>query len=347
MTLRDTLEQALRDANVQAFLRVIRQGETGQGDEAYQMLYGGGTFDDLSHHPNRAIAAGKWTSTAAGAYQFLYKTWAEVARAVPLPDFSPRSQDIGAVFLIRRRQALEDVLAGRIEQAIRKCNREWASLPESPYGQPTRTMAQALATYKQWGGVLHTILPDSPAAPAQEQPVAPFIAAVLPSLIEAVPKLGALFSSGSEVAERNVKAAEVVVGIAKDAIGARNEQELAEVLKNDPSAAAAVRKAIEDNWFAVTEAGGGGIEGARKADADRVANTERIRDILKSPSLIVALLLIPLLYMIVASLIGLLGAVDWPAEVRSSIIGAIVGTILGSVGGYYFGQVTSRNRSGA
>ena len=43
--------------------------------------------------------------------------------------------------------------AGRIEAAIAKCNREWASLPGSPYGQPTRTMAQALATYDAAGGM--------------------------------------------------------------------------------------------------------------------------------------------------------------------------------------------------
>jgi muramidase (phage lysozyme) len=353
MTIQTLLAEALDDANVQSFLRVVRQGETDQTDDAYRMMFGKKLFDSFADHPRQAFKS-KWGWTsAAGAYQAMVAvpgkvktdTWGDFIRSCGPHDFSPRSQDLFAVWCIRRRQALEDVLAGRIEQAIRRCNREWASLPESPYGQPTRTMAQALATYQQWGGVLHTILPESPAAPAQEQPVAPFIAAVLPSLIEAVPKLGALFSSGSEVAERNVKAAEMVVGIAKDAIGARNEQELAEVLKNDPSAAAAVRKAVEDNWFAVTEAGGGGIEGARKADADRVSGTERIRDIFKSPSLIVALLLLPLLYLIVASLVGLVGTATWSDEVRSSIIGAVVGSILGSVGGYYFGQVTSRNRT--
>ena len=102
---------------------------------------------------------------------------------------------------------------------------------------------------------------------------------------------------------------------------------------------------MEDNWFQVSEAGGGGIEGARKADAERVAATERIRDILKSPSLVIALALLPLLYLIVGSLVGLVGNAEWSDEVRSSIIGAVVGSILGSVGGYYFGQVTSRNRT--
>lgn len=94
----------------------------------------------------------------------------------------------------------------------------------------------------------------------------PFVAAVLPSLIDLVPKLGKIFSSGSETAERNIKAAEIVVSAAKEAIGARNEQELMETIKADPEAAASVRAAIEAQWFRLEEVGGS-ISAAREANA--------------------------------------------------------------------------------
>lgn len=135
--------------NVIAFLRVIRAGETSQDDDAYRMLYGGELIADLSDHPRKRITkklGGKSiTSTAAGAYQFLSRTWDECKKALEITDFSPRSQDIAAVYLINRRGALDDVIDGRLDAAVRKCAREWASLPGSPYGQPTKTMQQALS----------------------------------------------------------------------------------------------------------------------------------------------------------------------------------------------------------
>ena len=44
--------ETLSNPNVQAFLRVIRAGETSQDDVAYRMMFGGGLFDDFSRHPN-------------------------------------------------------------------------------------------------------------------------------------------------------------------------------------------------------------------------------------------------------------------------------------------------------
>ncbi len=93
----------------------------------------------------RRLGGHELTSTAAGAYQFLARTWDECAAACGLKDFSPASQDTAALFLIDRREALGDVLAGDWPAAIGKCNKEWASLPGSPYGQPTRPLADCLA----------------------------------------------------------------------------------------------------------------------------------------------------------------------------------------------------------
>jgi lysozyme len=144
------------DPNVGAFLQMIRAGEGTAGADGYRTLYGGGLVDHLADHPRERVTrplGGKLiTSTAAGAYQFLERTWDEVAAALELPDFSPASQDIAAVYLIRRRGALADVRAGRFEAAVAKCAREWASLPGSPYGQPTKSLDQARNVYAAAGG---------------------------------------------------------------------------------------------------------------------------------------------------------------------------------------------------
>lgn len=150
-TLDIDMQTAQQNPNVSAFLTLIRTGEGTLGANGYRTLYGGGLFDSFADHPRVKVAAGGITSTAAGAYQILSRTWDEMRAKYGLPDFSPASQDAAAVGLIRRRGALADVIAGRFDAAIRKCNREWASLPGSPYGQPTLTWDRARAVLAQQG----------------------------------------------------------------------------------------------------------------------------------------------------------------------------------------------------
>jgi lysozyme len=139
-------------ANLKAFLTMIQYAEGTYGKNAYRTLYGGQLFGDYSWHPNIAVTSSDITSTAAGAYQILYSTWTGVAGPLGLTDFTPLSQDRAAVELIRRRGALEDVLAGRFRTAIDKCRKEWASLPGAGYGQRERSMAYLSAIYQQAGG---------------------------------------------------------------------------------------------------------------------------------------------------------------------------------------------------
>jgi muramidase (phage lysozyme) len=142
----------LSDRNVQAFLRVIRRGE-GTGDEGgYRRLFGGGTFASFADHPRVTVKKSGYTSTAAGAYQFLKGTWDETSRAMGLDSFSPANQDLGAVGRIAARGALADVIAGRLEEAVKKCAKEWASLPYSTYGQPVISMATARNVFASAGG---------------------------------------------------------------------------------------------------------------------------------------------------------------------------------------------------
>lgn len=142
----------LNNSNVQALLRVIRAGEGTSGPNGYKTLFGGGTFDSFADHPRVTVNRSGYTSTAAGAYQFIVSSWDETKRVMGLPDFSPRSQDLAALGRIAARGALDDAKAGNFDAAIKKIAREWASLPGSPYGQPTISWDRARTIYASAGG---------------------------------------------------------------------------------------------------------------------------------------------------------------------------------------------------
>lgn len=144
----------LQNPNVAAILRVIRRGEGTSDDAGYRRMFGGAMFQSFADHPRTKQTAGGYTSTAAGAYQFLASTWDETAKLLGLPDFSPASQDLAAVARIVYRKALDDVLAGDLATAMPKLGKEWASMPGSPYGQPVISMQTALNTFEQNGGAL-------------------------------------------------------------------------------------------------------------------------------------------------------------------------------------------------
>ncbi len=149
---RDDLLRIAAERNVAAFLRLIRERESSQDDSAYTVLNGGSHFIGFADHP----FTGQRTppAKAAGAYQFIASTWGEVARKYALPDFSPASQDAAAVARLIYRNALDDVRAGRIEDAIRKCRDEWTSLPGASESSGSWTIAKAIAVYRQYGGTL-------------------------------------------------------------------------------------------------------------------------------------------------------------------------------------------------
>lgn len=138
--------------NLRAFLITIQYAEGTYGPDAYKMLYGGSLFSGYGSHPNRHITKSGITSTAAGAYQIMFSTWQTVARSIGLDDFSPLNQDRAAIELIRRRGALEDVFNGRLEAAIEKCRKEWASFPGAGYGQGERSITALATIYQRAGG---------------------------------------------------------------------------------------------------------------------------------------------------------------------------------------------------
>lgn len=155
-----------------AFLQTIRGPESGG---AYNVLYGGEKFDDMSKHPGRRMPIMKdgqveGYSTASGAYGFTQDTWNDLVKKYGYKDFSQASQDQAAWQLAQDRFKaasnggdLQEALAsgdpGRINAAAALLKDTWASLPGGK--QPGKAYAgktyadvfnQALGPSGQGGG---------------------------------------------------------------------------------------------------------------------------------------------------------------------------------------------------
>ncbi len=386
MTKISDLSNALQAQNVQAFLRVIRAGESHEtNDEAYAALYGwrpgnGQTFDDFADHPRQAFKSPWGWTSAAGAFQAMCEvpgkvktdTWGDFVRwCAPQrykPLFGQEDQQLFAAWCINRRGALDDVLAGRIEQALKKCAKEWASLPGSPYGQPTISLERALEVYQRHGGQLEAspstptaptdtatdTSPPTPVAPSSDPytqegnmplPVAPLLIpvakAVLPELIGAIPQLGKLFGSGSAVSERNVKALQVAGNVIMQATNAASLQEATEKVLSDPTARQAASDAVQQNWFEITvaEAGGGGIEGASKRAETYFQPGHWFW---LNPSFWVSLILLTFPAMLVVDVL-FVHPDNYGEQLRTQIVTAVL-VVIGMVGSYWIGTSVSSAR---
>lgn len=105
----------------------------------------------------------------------------------------------------------------------------------------------------------------------------PFLGAAISALSGLIPEVAKLFPPGSEVAQRNVALATAVVDHVTQAVGAANAQEAVQRIAEDPAAAQSAQQAVQAAWFDLQEAGGGGIDGARKF----VAENPQMADVLR------------------------------------------------------------------
>lgn len=135
-------ENALADISpaLRAFLDTIAFAEGTHDELGYRTLFTFDTFHSYRDHPRRVRCAryrgSRLCSDAAGRYQMLSSTFDSAAEAKNITDFSPKSQDLAAIELIRRRGALQKIETGDFRGAIVSLRSEWASLPGSGYGQP-------------------------------------------------------------------------------------------------------------------------------------------------------------------------------------------------------------------
>lgn len=184
---------------------------------------------------------------------------------------------------------------------------------------------------------------DDPAPPAEYAPprpdaepytqpepamALPAIAAVaIDAIFTHAPKLIDLFKGGSEVAKRNVEATKVLLEVGKAATGAINEQQMIETLERDPQSAAALRKAVEDNYFKLSEVGEKSVAAAR----DFMVSYSQMKDVRTVAGKLTFIELFSLM-MVIAGFGGVGSLIYWNKLAQSTIDNiamlAVVGTII-------------------
>ena len=163
-------EQFLATKEVKAFLYTIAASE-GTLDKNGRIEYGrivkglvvNSPFDrsmigkrdvvitDFSRHPEILVKCNNrgLQSSAAGFLQAIRKTWKMAVLTMGITDFSPHSQELVAVELIRQRGAMSYILRGDLAGAFKnsKLRLEWASFPGAGYGQHENSLAKLQAVF--------------------------------------------------------------------------------------------------------------------------------------------------------------------------------------------------------
>lgn len=170
---RDYYQSLLSNENVQRALASIRASEgTAAYEDPYSVGFGGTRINSYAEKPRglssfRDNSGKRGKTSAAGAYQFLNDSWGDMEKGLGLTDFTPNSQDIAAVGLLDRAGALDNVLSGDVKGFVRDANGTWASLPGSPYNQPTRSQSFVQNAWNSYGpqlGIMGVIDPPTPTA---------------------------------------------------------------------------------------------------------------------------------------------------------------------------------------
>jgi lysozyme len=114
-------------------------------------------------NPERAKPLG---TTASGGYQMVKRTWEMARDALALPDFTPASQDAGAIWILKFKVPgtwnvnangtgiYDMVAAGRFDEATRALAPEWESFAKMHAGKYPMTLADAQQIYESAGGTV-------------------------------------------------------------------------------------------------------------------------------------------------------------------------------------------------
>jgi len=203
--------------------------------------------------------------------------------------------------------------------------------------------------------------PAAPAPPERSMPIAALIATFGPMIADLWPVVSKLFSSGSEVAQRNTQTAGLVIDTIIKSANAVNLQDAIDKAKADPALQATVHQAIvtEPTIMQLLEVGGG-IEKAREQDLKQQAAAQPFWK--TSAVFWISLILLPLVYWLVGSLIvgGIEIPANWPVwaqvpfkmfggawngESRSGGFNLVIGLVLGGICGVYYGVSVTQGKA--
>lgn len=151
----------LKNANVQAFLKAISDAEGGGYDFKYGAIKGKRKdpwrFTDYSTHPGAGCDG---VTTAAGMYQINEATWQDHGEGrMGLTDFTPETQDLIAVSILRGLGVIDKIKDGDLEAGLSQASKPWAALPMGQgqagrHNQTHVTYEHFKAAYKAAGGTI-------------------------------------------------------------------------------------------------------------------------------------------------------------------------------------------------
>jgi hypothetical protein len=168
----------------------------------------------------------------------------------------------------------------------------------------------------------------------------PFLIPALSAIMQAIPMLSAKWGGdASAVATRNVALATTVVDVVKAATGAINEQQVVEKLASDPQAVKQAYDAVQNIWWQIDASG---IGAAREADLKFVASGVPVWH---SPSFLFTVMMWPFMAAIIGAVIGLWGSLKLSESLTGNLLTGIITAILFGGAGYYYGAMTSQNKT--
>lgn len=171
-------------------------------------------------------------------------------------------------------------------------------------------------------------------------PILALISTFGPMLADLIPQVAKLFSSGSEVATRNVTAAQAVFDTVVRASGTPNIQSAIEAMQNDDTVRASVTEAVvTDPIIMQLLEVGGGIAKAREAAADPGQIV-----FYKNPAFLMATALLPLLYMVAVEILFNPSGQAWSDDIKMMFVTAIISGLLGSITGFFLGSSLGSQR---
>ena len=178
--------------------------------------------------------------------------------------------------------------------------------------------------------------PEQPKETSMPLPILALISAFGPLIADLIPAVAKAFDRKAETPAK-IEAATKIIDTIVTATGTANVQQAVEKMQSDPAVRDIAAKAVvtEPQIMGLLEIGTGGIQEAR-----RVASDPSAPPFWKQGAFVVAVILVPLIYMTVYRV---LWSADYSEQLRTVVVTAILSGLLGALTGYFFGSMYSTN----
>lgn len=326
--------------NFGAFVAVLAEGESSNDESAWTVIVGGQHFTSFDDHPRVFVPQPNGTkSSAAGKLQITATTWDDFCSHYGKMPFTPENQLTCGAWLIWRAGAMDDVIAGRLDAAIRKLSKVWTSLsiPKRQQEAPSIFAAYGGRT----GNADSSPVPVSPPTVKTKAEVKPMFAALIPLITQLLPQLIPALSQGhdSDEAKQWQGTGTAIANVLQKATNTDNIVQAVAAMQTNPDALAAAHAAVNEILPQLMDAGGSGLDGARKASMD-----PNQLPFWKQPALIFFFFASPLVYMLAYSVFFKGAGIEWSDDARMMVATGVIALIGGGMA--FFWNVVPKRSDG-